>query len=145
MNHSIYCANRQKHQRRLNKYVRELNKNIEQDNLWHGRFVVRQYATQWYRFEDGSGYELYATLLFIDKKNGRIYTDRMTANEWCMWNGSKLWYTMNEFITKYDDVWSAEGRDALYTDKTDYTKIPIPNLKNFDLFDCWTHPYTCAY
>ena len=43
---------RKAYQRKLNKCIRALNKNIENDDLWRGRFVFLQMRTDWYEFED---------------------------------------------------------------------------------------------
>lgn len=115
-------ANRREHQRALNRAMRRVNKAIEEDSLWRGRFVVRQKDAQFYRYEDKSGYEMYITLEFRDKKNGAIYEFCDCANSLLMWSGSKIFYEMNRFITEIDDVWVLEGHEALYADTTDYTK-----------------------
>ena len=53
MNGWMTSFNRKKHQRRMNKYVRELNKNIANDDLWRGRFVIRQEGNPgFYIYED---------------------------------------------------------------------------------------------
>ena len=46
---------RKKAQRKINKRVAILNKNLLNDNLWRGRFFIRQTDANWERFEDGSG------------------------------------------------------------------------------------------
>ena len=59
---------RKKAQHTINKNIRAINKNIENDNLWRGRFIMRQVNARWDAFEDGSGGELFVTILMIDKK-----------------------------------------------------------------------------
>ena len=64
----LTSMNQKRHQRAINRLVRDLNKNLEQDDLWLGRFVVRQIESpQWIRYEDGSGAELYVTLELVDR------------------------------------------------------------------------------
>ena len=65
----IISTNRKTHQRKLNKVIKALNKNIENDDLWMGRFFIRQYSAEFYKYEDGSGGELYVYLRFYDKKD----------------------------------------------------------------------------
>ena len=118
----LTSANRRRHQRRLNHYMRRLNRDIEKDMLWRGRFVVRSGCTSFQQYEDKSGHELYVELIFKDKRNGKEWKQYGTVNEFCHFS-SQLWYLMNKFITEIDDVWVNEGRNFLYSDKTDYTKI----------------------
>ena len=112
---------RKKAQHTINKNIRAINRNIEEDNLWRGRFVMRQVNARWSAFEDGSGGELFATILIIDKRTGQtktVYVD----------NYDYPWYyfqAINNFIVDDCAVWEKEGRDFLYNDKTDYTKINI--------------------
>ena len=71
----ITSLNKKKHQRAMNALVRDMNKNIATDDLWRGRFYVRQiYAPQWYIYNDRSGAELFVHLKFYDKKTGRTCT-----------------------------------------------------------------------
>lgn len=121
-----YSNNRKKYQRKMNYYMRKINKNIENDDLWRGRFVMRQDCAQWARYVDGSGHTLYIRLYCVDKKTGRKqYFPMRSVNSLCFWNGHKLWEMMNNFIVDYLDVWTNEGREILYSDKTDYRKVEI--------------------
>jgi hypothetical protein len=101
----LCSKNRKRHQRAMNKLMRDLNKNIENDNLWQGRFYVKQTAAQWREYEDKSGAELWVVLSFIDKKTGITYETAETVNHWRMWNGSHLWWKMNDFIVEKVKVW----------------------------------------
>ena len=61
--------NRKIHQRAINKSMRELNKNIENDPLWKGRYCVRQYRSWWQpHWEEPDYYVFYAQFIFYDKK-----------------------------------------------------------------------------
>ena len=119
----LSSANRRRHQRRINQAMRIINKGIEKDELWRGRFVVRTGATEFIRYEDKSGCCLEIELLFIDKRTGFTWKTWESVNSVCYISGSRLWHMMNRFITEINDVWTKEGRDFLYSDKTDYTKI----------------------
>lgn len=59
---------RKKYQRFLNKIVRELNKSIEKDKLWNGRFFIHQLKSNWIEYKDHSGGVLEVYLEFKDKK-----------------------------------------------------------------------------
>lgn len=103
----LTSMNQKRHQRAINRLVRDLNKNLEQDDLWLGRFMVRQIESpQWIRYEDGSGAELYITLEFVDRCTGRYYRMCESVNHWRLWGGSCLWRAMNDFIVERCDVWS---------------------------------------
>ena len=104
----LTSKNRKRHQRAMNTMMRQLNRNIEQDELWQGRFYVRQVASQWHPYEDKSGGELWIVLRFIDKKTGIAKDVANTVNHWRYFNGSYLWWAMNDFIVKDVNVWHEE-------------------------------------
>ena len=106
----LTSKNRKTHQRALNRMIRAFNKSLEQDDLWCGRFVVRQYedSPQWCRYRDGSGAELWVKLKFIDRATGRYYVGAHTVNEWCSFNGSRIRRLMNWLITRHWDVWQED-------------------------------------
>ena len=115
---------RKKAQHIINKNIRAINKNIEKDNLWRGRFIMRQIDARWEAFEDGSGGELFVTVLMIDKRTERtktVYFDNYD-HPW------RYFEAMNNFIVDDCAVWEKEGRDFLYNDETDYTKINIEKV-----------------
>ena len=102
--YSMTSHNRRNHQRWLNYACRMMNKNIYDDDLWRGRFVVEQVYTNMEWFEDKSGGIMYCLLRFRDKKTNQTVlwsTDCLTVN-------SQLWWRMNKFITEDCDVWSKE-------------------------------------
>ena len=112
------------YQRKFNWYIKKINKMMEEDNLWRGRFVVKQYWTELYKYDDNSGYNFYAAIYFVDKKTGRI--SNLVVDDWYMLLHSMSYGIMgklNDFITKdcFDDTWA--NQDELYSDKTDYTLI----------------------
>jgi hypothetical protein len=92
----------------MNRLVRRFNKALEKDDLWLGRFMVRQdECPQWKRYEDGSGAELWVRLRFIDRATGRYYVKWETVNVWrgLRANGYENWHTMNWLITEHWHVW----------------------------------------
>lgn len=109
---------RKKAQRAINKNIRLLNKGIENDGLWRGRFIMRQIDAKWSPFDDGSGGQLFTTIMMVDKRTGqtkRVWLDNYDSP----WN---YYSAINNFIVNDCAVWEKEGRDFLYNDNTDYTK-----------------------
>lgn len=131
---------RKKAQKQINRKVRDLNKNIQEDNLWKGRFEVRQKEAKWEDFWDGSGGELYITLRFYDKKTG-YYKDRLFDTVYPGRNlffNHQLFVAMNEFIINDCDVWN-EDPSPRESEKfvVDYTKKHITDSimnKEFNYF-----------
>ena len=125
MYHWLTSMNKKKHQRALNHAVRSFNKQLELDDLWLGRFAVRQYETspQWRRYEDGSGAELYVKLKFIDRVTGRYYVGNHTVNEWLNFNGARIWRIMNWLITEHWNVWQEDfARERNFKAWREYNK-----------------------
>ena len=111
MTYWLTSMDRKVHQRALNRLVREFNKTLEKDELWCGRFKVRQVGCpQWRRYEDGSGAELWVKLKFIDCATGRYYVGAHSVNEWSgiTANGYRIWELMNWLITRHWDVWKED-------------------------------------
>lgn len=108
MNYWLTSKNKKRHQRAINKLVRAMNKNLENDDLWCGRFVIQQVESpQWRLYEDGSGAEYWVCLKFVDRATGRYYTKWNSVNEWrgLRANGYDIWLIMNWLITEHWDVW----------------------------------------
>ena len=64
----LTSKDRKRHQRAMNDIMRQINRYVEIDPLWKGRFYVRQIASQWSEYEDKSGAALWVVLRFYDKK-----------------------------------------------------------------------------
>lgn len=116
-----HSYNRRKHQRKLNKAMRLMNRSIENDPLWRGRFCVRSGKSRMYHYDDGSGAELLCELVFIDKKTGKTVTDYNEVNSWCWGHAGNIWHRMNTFITEDCDVWSENPNP--YKDTVDYRNV----------------------
>ena len=101
---------RKKHQRCVNRYVRALNKNIANDDLWRGRFVIRQVGSpSFVIYPDKSGAELYGVHLVItDLKTGQIYGKYHDGNGWTHFGGACIWEFANYAITEIFDVWRTD-------------------------------------
>ena len=117
---------RKVHQRAINKLVRAINRNLENDELWCGRFMVRQTESpQWYRYEDGSGAELLVRLTFIDRCTGRYYVRWESVNHWrgLRATGYEIWHLMNWLITEHWDVWQEDfARERNFDTWREYNK-----------------------
>lgn len=133
MNHWLTSFNRKKHQRRINKYVRLINKNVYNDDLWRGRFVMRQVGTpRFYVYEDRSGADLEnVQLVVIDLKTGKTCAWIDGGNSWCAFEGSKIWRFMNDAIVGHFDVWKADD------DPRDHMNDPTYNFTNPKVRDYW--------
>ena len=121
----LTSKDRKVHQRAINRAVRACNKQLELDDLWLGRFVVRQYedSPRWRKYEDGSGAELWVKLKFIDRATGRYYVGNHTVNEWCSFNDSRIWRIMNWLITKHWHVWQEDfAQERNYDAWREYNK-----------------------
>lgn len=111
-------------QRAVNKYIQELNDSILNDDLWRGRFIVRQVNRYDYRFEDGSGYYFTLKLEFKDLKTGQTKFSYMSlySDAVLILIRNKFFILMNDFIVKDCDVWSKETTQELKNDKTIYRR-----------------------
>lgn len=101
---------RRTYQRKFNKLVRELNRNIANDDLWLGRFVFFQTNAAFDRFEDGSGGLMYIDLRGFDKKTGFYKDFRLDYAPWLRSAGFKVWEIANHFIAEDSGVWDEEPR-----------------------------------
>lgn len=104
----LTSMNKKRHQRKINRLIREANKSIEKDDLWHGRFCIKQVESpQWHVYEDKSGAEYFVHLKFIDKCTGRYWIQAETVNHWrgSFGNGWRIWDKMNWFIVEHCNVW----------------------------------------
>ena len=103
--------------------MRFVNRVVENDDLWQGRFVVRQKKSSWNLFNDGSGGILFTIVDFYDKKTKK-HTTRMYEKlagghfNFCV---NKLFRDMNTFIVEDLDVWKNEKP---YDEKQDWRNVP---------------------
>ena len=133
----IYCFNKKKHQRLMNKLVRKMNKNIEQDSLWKGRFCARQVESpQWTVYDDKSGAELFVHILFIDKKTKKVMLKADTVAAWSLSNAYRLWYDMNYFITEWCETWRGKERPSV-KNAIDFTNIEVECIRDMEANQGW--------
>lgn len=99
---------RKKAQRRVNHVIREINDGILKDDLWNGRFYIRQLAS-WIRpWPDNSGLTGIIHCEFIDLKSGftkEYWFDLIDFEKPFV---GHIWWTMNSFITEEAPVWGQE-------------------------------------
>ena len=112
-----------KAQRELNKHIRRVNKAIENDNLWLGRFYITQASSSWYAYEDGSGGELFAVLVCVDKKDGTLYPWHEGFLTGYQFTPGRLFMFMNTFITEITDVYK-DGNSPYKKPVIDYRNKP---------------------
>lgn len=114
-------SNRQRklEQRKVNRAIHRLNRNLLNDELWRGRFECHQKDADWQPFTDGSGGVLECLIEYRDKKTGRC---------WLSWSQDLIIYMfnehylkMNDFIVRksgvYDDI------ESVKNDKTDWSRV----------------------
>ena len=114
--YSMKSHNRKNHQRWFNQYCHYVNKSIEDDDLWLGRFYVRQNRTFIEWFEDNSGGLMYAEIHMIDKKTKKVRVGWYSGLE-MDW---KFWRDFNSFIVDDCKVW--EEVPDIRTNRIDYRK-----------------------
>ena len=133
MNGWMTSFNRKKHQRRMNKYVREINKNIANDDLWRGRFVIRQIDNPgFYIYDDKSGAAMpHVHLVITDLKTGERYDKWDSDNGWCHFNGAHIWEFANKAITEIFGVWYVQDDPHSHRDDPDY------DFRNPKVIDKW--------
>ena len=111
---------RKKYQRFLNKQIKDLNKSVEVDELWKGRFFIHQIQSDWIEFDDHSGGILKTCLEFRDKKT------KLTWREYFnIFDIHCHYHYFYEIFKKFNDfVNYATQNEKLWEDKTDWRNIP---------------------
>lgn len=113
-----------KYIRSANRVAKSINDSIAKDDLWRGRFVMRQKSFRYYQYSDKSGLRVWFEYEFEDLKTGQKKTYLFNDVE-MDFNGpfiSHVWWAMNSFIVEYCDVWREDGKEAIYADKTVYRR-----------------------
>lgn len=115
---------RKKYQNYFNKKIKQMNKGIYDDNLWKGRFVFRQIAADWERFDDNSGGLLWVILRAYDKETDQY---RDFGIETAPWRVTLDWHlamdVANKFIVDDIDAWHEEINP--YKNEKDWRKIKV--------------------
>lgn len=105
----LVTKNLKKIQRRVNKIIRELNKNIYNDELWKARFYARQVDRRCVLSEDKSWLHADFYIEFIDKETGRRYYHWFRKEDFFC-SAYRVWEAMNDFIAIKCRVWDVEPR-----------------------------------
>ena len=105
------------------KIWQRMNENIRKDDLWLGRFEVREKQQFYAAFADGSGYQAWYVIEVVDKKTGKTARKVLDTHFGVRTNdeedptlvhdntislrflGSKLWEFVNNFIIEDCKVW----------------------------------------
>lgn len=90
-------GNPKKIHRKVNAIIRKINKSIEKDELWKGRFYIREKEYHQYKFEDNSGYILYLRYRYYDKITGESKDFWFDSCDVQFPSNDFLW-SMNDFI-----------------------------------------------
>ena len=139
-----------KFHKKIVKRLQAMNDNIRKDDLWLGRFEVREVQQFYSRFEDGSGYQAWYMVEAVDKKTGKTARKMFSTHFGTRTNdeedaslsfdngvarrffGSELWNFVNNFIMDTVDVWNENPRPSLatavnYCPKVKKPRYVIPN------------------
>ena len=112
---------------KVNNVIRNFNKTIEKDDLWRGRFYLRQVKKRFSYYDDYSGVHFNYLYEIVDKKTGIGKKEWFGQYEILGFYGHgswKLWCFVNDFIVKDIDVWGKENpRDPNFS--KDYTRVPM--------------------
>lgn len=113
-----------KYIRSANRVAKTINASIAEDELWRGRFVMRQKKFQYFQYDDKSGLHVTFWYEFEDLKTGqkKIYLFNNLEMDFNEPFKSHVWWTMNSFIVDYCDVWREDGKEVIYADKTVYRR-----------------------
>ena len=112
MKHWKTTTKRKKIQRHINSVLRDLNRNIERDELWLGRFYCQQKHIHFERSEDGSYIYTVVGVEFYDRKTGKakhiwFHKEDFMGSTW------KIWCAMNDFIVEWCEVWKEDPRPSI--------------------------------
>ena len=120
MKHCKTTTDIKKIQRHVNSVVRAMNKNLYNDELWKGRFYVRQ-TKRWIEKEDDWVY-MRLEMECVDRQTGKTkkyYYDKSDMMGISTW---KFFQDVNNFIVEVCDVWREDPRPNRET-SIDYRKV----------------------
>lgn len=112
-----------KEKRRIKNTIQEcidkVNKNIYNDELWKGRFVVKVSEIKFTRCEDGSGYYASIKIEMLDKQTGLCKYEYLGYSD--LFLQVSIFRYLNDFIIKDVKVWEENPRPSIET-SVDYRK-----------------------
>lgn len=103
---------RKKIQRHINSILRDINRCIERDSLWLGRFYCRQKHIHYEMSDDHTYCYAVVGVEFYDRKTGK------TMHKWFhkedfMGSAYKIWWAMNDFIVEWCEVWKEDPQPSI--------------------------------
>ena len=113
-------TNRKKIQRHINSVLRDMNRAIERDDLWLGRFYCQQKSISFQKAEDCSYVYALVGVEFYDRKTGKAKHEWFHKEDF-MGSTWKIWLAMNNFIVEWCEVWKEDPRPSI-NDPWDYRK-----------------------
>jgi hypothetical protein len=112
---------RKKIQRHINIVLRAMNRNLENDPLWLGRFYAHQEQIMYEMSEDGSYCYARVIVKLTDRKTGKFAFHYFHKEDF-MGSTWRIWEAMNKFIVEYCKVWEEDPRPSV-EDPWDYRKV----------------------
>ena len=90
-------------QRKINRAIRFVNENIASDDVWKGRFVIKQKSIWMKTYEDKSGVEVIAQIVLKDLETQKEEIIRVNKIDLLGINSNsrisyRLWGRINNFI-----------------------------------------------
>ena len=126
---------RKRYQRSFNKVMRQLNKSMQSDDLWKGRFAFRQVNAKFLKFEDNSGGVLYVYVRAYDKLTDYYKDYYIDYMPYYRLSKTDVYAMANTFITRDADVWVYSSKDMLRpATAPDCRSIKVPE-------DVWKKEY----
>lgn len=100
MEYVLTSRNRKKHQRRINKIIREMQQIVNDVPGWGGRLVIQQHHSNFLSSEDWG--TLISVIFIYDKKTKQfIYIALNTSSRFIL---SNLAWEINKFINHCEDL-----------------------------------------
>ena len=90
-------------QKNINRNIKALNNAIKNDELWLGRFYMRQVNRRVYRYEDGVGFGMNLAFVMVDKQTGK--NEMFYCFAWEVTHSWRPWWALNDFIVNTCKVW----------------------------------------
>ena len=101
----ITSQNHKVHKRRVNQLIRYANKDLKNDWLWNGRFVISLTGSPMFTpFEDHSGADYDVIASIVDTKTDKCYQFLMTSR----FTIGKLFEVINRAIIDEFKVWEED-------------------------------------
>lgn len=101
--YAFWSASRSTHsknnlKRKVMRAIRAMNKNIEDDEKWLGRFKIRARAFQHFTYEDGSANRCAVVFDIIDTKTGITQICCLPDHAFLSPYSFDFWNVVNDFV-----------------------------------------------